>query len=382
MSNISFDKKEFRSLVLNLKKLNPSSGAPQLANFLQQSENPPSLQRRQLVTKIRRTLTRNTIEDKKRSGHPATTSTSSFQQKIKTSLRLKKGASIRNVTSNLNRNGIKCFERTVHRTARQLNLKWFKTRKSQKLTEDNKTRRVICAKQLRMKFGVEKKAHKWKWNRLVNTDFSGKFTLLPFQNKRNDDIWAEEGEVVPPVLINAPTDKFKKGIIFWGGISSHGLIPARAPINFTEWLHQQPPQKKRKYLTGDLYAKFVTEKAAPAIKRVFRSTGVIPIFRDDQDSKHRTAIVMDTINSLFGERVDPEIGDSKLADVWVIENVWGAIKERLRGQQFNDASELENQVAQQWRIFTVEKCRQRMEEIPDRLKRVIDQDGKQIHNHS
>ncbi|CAF4759033.1 unnamed protein product, partial [Rotaria sp. Silwood2] len=64
---------------------------------------------------------------------------------------------------------------------------------------------------------------------------------------------------------------------------------------------------------------------------------------------------MDTIDSLFGERIDPEIGDAKLADDWVIENVWGVIKERSRGQQFNDASELENQVAQQWRIFTVEK---------------------------
>ncbi|CAF4657986.1 unnamed protein product [Rotaria sp. Silwood2] len=92
-----------------------------------------------------------------------------------------------------------------------------------------------------MKFGVEKKAHKWKWNWVVNTDFSGKFTLLPFQNKRNDGIWAEEGEVVPSVLINGPTDKFRKGILFWGEISSHGLIPARAPISFTEWLHQQPP---------------------------------------------------------------------------------------------------------------------------------------------
>jgi transposase len=381
MANISPDKKEFRSLVLSLKKLNPSWSASQIANFLQQSENSPSLKRHQLVTKIKRVLTRNTIEDKQRSGRPTTISTPDFQQKVKAALRLKKGASIRNVTSNLNRNGIKCSARTVHKAARKLNLKWFKTRKSQKLTDDNKIRRVICAKQLRMKFGVNKKAQKWKWNRIVNTDFSGKFTFLPFQNKRNDGIWAEEGEVVPPVLINAPTDKFQKGIIFWGGISSYGLIPARAPINFTEWLHQQLPQNEKKYLTGDLYAKFVTEKAAPAIKQVFKNTGVLPIFQDDQDSKHRTAIVMDTIDSLFSERVDPEIGDAKLADVWVVENVWGAIKERLRGQQFNNASELENQVAQQWRTFTVDKCRQMIEEIPDRLKRVIDQDGEQIHNH-
>ena len=149
----------------------------------------------------------------------------------------------------------------------------------------------------------------------MNTDFSSKFTLLPFHNNRNDGIWTEEGEVVLPILINASTDKFEKGVLFWGGISSHGLITDRAPINFTEWLHQQSPQKKRKYLTGDLYAKFVTEEAAPAIKQVFRNTGVIPIFKDDQGSKHRTTITTDTIDSLFDERIDPDIGDVKLADV-------------------------------------------------------------------
>ena len=30
----------------------------------------------------------------------------------------------------------------------------------------------------------------------------------------------------------------------------------------------------------------------------------------------------------------------------------------------------------------MENCREMMEEIPDRLKRVIDQEGEQIHNHS
>ena len=100
--------------------MNSSSGAPQLANFLRQLENLPSLPRRQLV--IRRTLTRNIVGDKKRLERPAATSTRSFQQKVKTSLRLKKGLSYSN------RNGIKCSQRTMHRTARQLNLKWFKTK--------------------------------------------------------------------------------------------------------------------------------------------------------------------------------------------------------------------------------------------------------------
>jgi hypothetical protein len=59
------------------------------------------------------------------------------------------------------------------------------------------------------------RAKKWKWDRVISTDFSGKFTLQPFHNRRNDGIWAEEGEEMRPLyLIHAPTNKFQKGIIF------------------------------------------------------------------------------------------------------------------------------------------------------------------------
>jgi hypothetical protein len=33
--------------------------------------------------------------------------------------------------------------------------------------------RVQCAKVLRKKFGVSKRSKKWRWNELINTDFSG-----------------------------------------------------------------------------------------------------------------------------------------------------------------------------------------------------------------
>ena len=161
-------------------------------------------------------------------------------------MRLKRRASIRNVTASLNRNGTRCSTQMVYITARRLKLKWFKTRKSQKLTHQNKIERVRCAKRLRLQFGVKRNANNWKWDRVVNTDFSGVFTLQPFQNKRNDGIWAEEKEGIPSSLINAPTDKFKKGIIFWGGITSNGLIPADVPINLTKWLNEKQYDVKKK----------------------------------------------------------------------------------------------------------------------------------------
>jgi hypothetical protein len=161
----------------------------------------------------------------------------------------------------------------------------------------------------------------------------GLFPLQGFQNKKNDEVWAEEGEEIKADLINAQVDKFQKGVIFWGAISSRGLIPSRGPINITQWLEQQHissnDKRKRLYLTNQLYARFLKEKAVPAIKTVFRKSKLSPIFHDDQDQKQRTKLVRDTVAQLFKERMTPLVGDAKFADVWRIENVWGALKERI-----------------------------------------------------
>ena len=241
------------------------------------------------------------------------------------------------------------------------------------------------AKALRSKFGIRKNSKKWKWNRVVNSDFSGLFTLQGFQNRRNDGVWAREGEEIEASLINAQTDKFRKGILFWGAISSQGLIPSRAPINVTQWLEQQrtssSDKRKRVYLTNQLYAKFLTEKAAPAINDVFRQTTLIPIFHDDQDQKQRTILVRDTVAELFSERIETADGDAKFADVWRIENVCGALKEKLRGKVFSTVFELEQEIEKEWRKFSKEKCEKMMDEIPYRLQLVIDNGGEHVHKH-
>ncbi len=79
-----------------------------------------------------------------------------------------------------------------------------------------------------------------------------------------------------------------------------------------------------------MYTKFLTEKSVPAIKTVFRESKLNPIFHDDQDQKQRTILVRNTVAELFSERVEPADSDAKFADVWRKENVWGALKEKLR----------------------------------------------------
>ena len=152
-----------------------------------------------------------------------------------------------------------------------------------------------------MQFSVKRNAKNWKWDKVVNTDFSGKFTLSPFQNKRFDNAWGEDSEAIPLSLIHAPKDKFEKGIISWSAIWSNGSIPAGTPVNFTKWLHQKQFRVKnlKKYLTGDVYSKLLTEEAAPAINKVLENTDLSPIFQDDQDNKHWTTLVKSTVAYLI-----------------------------------------------------------------------------------
>ena len=80
-------------------------------------------------------------------------------------------------------------------------------------------------------------------------------------------------------------------------------------------------------------------------------------------------------------RKNPKDGDAKFADVWRIENVWGELKEKVRGETFSNETKLIKAINKQWRTFTSEKCKLMMEKIPDILKQVIDKNGEQIYDH-
>ena len=157
MSNISQDKIDFRTTVLCLKRQNPSWNAPEIATFLQRSENPPSLSRESLRKKISIILKRGTVNDNPRSGRPITVATTKFRNKLRSCLILKNCASQRNAKSILNRKGFKCSLGTVIKTCKKLKLKWNKKRKALKLNENHKIKRVLCAKHLRKKFGTNQK---------------------------------------------------------------------------------------------------------------------------------------------------------------------------------------------------------------------------------
>ncbi|CAF1385316.1 unnamed protein product [Rotaria sordida] len=278
--------------------MNPTWMASNIADEIQSYENPPSLRRDALRRKINRILQRGTMKDRSRCGAPRT------------------------VVFDLQHTNIQSKRTFVRRAIEELKLKPFKLKKAQKLIASNKQRRVTCAKKLIRKFGARKNGPKWEWNKIVNTDFSGIFTIEGFHNSKNVVIYVEDSSEISANLIEAPMLKHPNGVMFWGGICTKGLIPHDGPINFTEWLRDQRQNDKRKrmYMTGELYARFLREEAIPAINEVVQNLDEV-IFQDDQDSKHRTQVAMDVIYDLFEERIEANDGDAKFADAWPIENI-------------------------------------------------------------
>ncbi len=121
--------------------------------------------------------------------------------------------------------------------------------------------RVRCAKILRKNFGVTKRSKARRWDKVVNTDFSGKFILDSSSNPHNDGVWATSAEEIPPRIYYRSKSKFASGLVFWGGISYEGLISKNGPFDVTSWLKNQTKEKPRQknYMNSQLYAKFIKE---------------------------------------------------------------------------------------------------------------------------
>ena len=134
-------------------------------------------------------------------------------------------------------------------------------------------------------------------------------------------------------------------------------------------------------MTGELYSLFLRERCISAVKNVVGNDLDHAIWQDDQDKKHRMENPMNVIKEFFVERIEPEDGDAKLADVYPIESIWGILKEKVRGKQFKNEKSLIQCINKEWRLITPSKCETMIDNIPKRLWKVIKNKWNQIYEH-
>ncbi|CAF1061727.1 unnamed protein product [Rotaria sordida] len=91
------EKELFRSLVLLLHRQNPSWTTPDVADFFEQSDNPPNLNRHALVNKIHYIVARGIVCERNRSGRPRTTTTAFYKNLVLKKIQNQNKASVRNI---------------------------------------------------------------------------------------------------------------------------------------------------------------------------------------------------------------------------------------------------------------------------------------------
>ena len=70
------------------------------------------------------------------------------------------------------------------------------------------------------------------------------------------------------------------------------------------------------------YCHMLETMVAPEVRRIM---GRRHVWQDDGARIHRTQMAKDCVAALFTERLDPDQQANKMADCWVIENVWSIL---------------------------------------------------------
>ena len=70
----------------------------------------------------------------------------------------------------------------------------------------------------------------------------------------------------------------------------------------------------------------------------------------------------------------------KFADIWVIENVWAIIKDRLAAKKYTSLKSMKKDIVKIWREIDQDKplCRRLISSMPKRFNAVITKKGEQI----
>jgi len=362
-----------RTLILHLLEKN-QWGYKRIATNIWRNHDVDGLTYSGLLSLCKRTISRGTLEDKPRSGRKKTARSNENIEQINQ----RHYHQAQNPGQRSTENRLEISLASVNRSIKtDLKLKPFRKFKSTKLTEENVKNRIKSAKTLLRQYEGRSRSKKFQWDFVINSDYSGKIGVTVVYNMKNNIVYGTSRESIPRALLEAPVDKFTKGFIMWGAISSRGLIPKDGPIFIDEFLdgYQWKPKASRT-MNSRRYIDLLREQILPSIEEVYPDYDYI--FQDDCDSIHRAKCVIDFIDENTPDRIMPAHQASKLDDVWPIENVWSIVRTKLMKKDYQNLSQVKAEIVNIWKSFDTNLCSRMMSSIPNRLRAVIKQRGRRI----
>lgn len=371
-----------KQLLTSYKLIFPESTVGQLTKLVLKSKN-PNLPRtykaaHSWITRQLKTAPNATKKRKKL----CTVATPAVTRAIVKEMHLKEKTSIRKIAAKLTNSGNTISMSTVARVGKKMGLKPYKKYRQQDIKYKNKQKRVETAKLWLNRYGVSPKNRKFIWHKVICTDFSAYMRIFMQHNRKNSIIYAKSRrEIDESGLGVARVSKYSPGVMLWGAICSEGLLPKKKPIFFNDYLktYCERVKKEKKTMDSLCYQSFLSEIVFPMLKKelgqdVFENY----IWQDDPDTKHRTLGALKLISNTFKQRIDTNEQSAKMADIWPIENIWGIIRGKLEGLEYEDEFELRKAICREWRQIDFEICNSAMLSIPRRLQAVINKKGEQV----
>jgi len=223
---------------------------------------------------------------------------------------------------------------SVHRIIRKdLKLQCFKKRRAQELTEANKIKRLVCAKQLLRKYPEHAVSFIWF------TD-EKQFTVQPPVNLQNDRVYAELGSrkrQVSAERLLRTRSTFSKSVMVSVAVSILGT---------TELIFIEPGVK----INGAYYRDVLLgQHLLPAIRSV---AGDFFTFQQDNAPAHRAR---DTVEFLYRNTPDfisPLLWPPNSPDLNPVDyEVWGVLQQRVYRSRIRDVDHLKQRLIEEWRRF-------------------------------
>lgn len=360
---------QWRMNVLSLREIYGWS-ANKITTELWTSYKPNNITKSGLLSFVKRTIKRGTIEDRSRSGRPRSKRTLLNIRKTR-----QRHLNVQNPGQRATANKLNMSQSSVQYILKNdLSLRPYHKTRASRITKEHAESRLNSAKTLLKRYG-SRKSRFYQWDKMVITDFCGKIGVRQKHNSKNYVVYAIDKKSIPTQLSYAYEEKFQKGFMLWGGLTTRGLVPD-SPLFIDEFLDQYEWQKgEKKTMNAARYIDLL-EQVVPEMEELFPNKDYI--FQDDTSRIHRTSAVVKFVEENMPERIDINEQAVKMDDVWPIENLWSIIRDDLSKYEFHSLHDVKQAIIDIWENFSVEKCEKMIDSIPKRLNAIVRKQGERI----